>query len=76
MAHPFTDEKLREIVEGQIRKDENLGSQSGGSGHMGHVEYVLDGIDEPVKTGEAWDITYKYTVIVEEAKVKVEESMR
>ena len=64
MTPPFTEERLREIVETQIASDEKLGSQSGGSGHLGHVDYVLDGVDEPVRQGEAWEVTYKYTVIV------------
>jgi hypothetical protein len=64
MTSPFTDERLQEIIEAQIAKDEKLGSQSGSSGHMGDVGYVLDGVDEPVRQGNAWEVTYRYTIIV------------
>lgn len=64
MTRPFTDERLQEIIEAQIAKDERLGSQSGGSGHMGDVGYVLDGVYEPVRQGNAWEVTYRYTIIV------------
>ena len=64
MTSPFTDERLQEIIEAQIAKDEKLGGQSGGSGHLGDVGYVLDGVDEPVRLGNAWEVTYRYTIIV------------
>ncbi len=64
MTHPFTEERLREIIAGQIERDENLGSQSGSSGHLGYVESVIDGIDAPLRSGGVWKVTYRYTVIV------------
>jgi hypothetical protein len=64
MTSPFTDQRLQEIIEAQIAKDEKLGSQSGGSGHLGEVGYVLDGVDEPVRRGEGWEVTYRYTTII------------
>ena len=64
MDHPFPEERLKEIVEEQIARDEKLGSQAGGSGHMGDVGYVLDGIEEPLRRRGGWEVTYRYTTIV------------
>ena len=64
MTHPFSEKRLQEIIEAQIAEDEKLGSQSGGSGHLGDVGFVLDGIDEPVRRGGGWEVTYRYTLIV------------
>jgi hypothetical protein len=64
MTYPFSEKRLREILEAQIAKDEKLGSQSGSSGHLGDVGYALDEIDEPVRRGEGWEVTYRYTIIV------------
>jgi len=60
----FSIDKIREIVELQIKKDEKLGNQAGGSGHLSHVDFEINSIDDPVKTGENWKIKYAYTTII------------
>lgn len=60
----FDRDEIRNIVWKQIEKDESLGEQVGGSGHLGHVDCIIDGVDEPRKVPEGWEITYRYTVSV------------
>ncbi len=64
MTRPFTSEKLWEIINIQIAHEENLGSQRGGSDHLGYVEYSINRVTEPIKVGEFWKITYQYKVTV------------
>lgn len=65
----FSEKEIREIVEGKISQDENLGEQVGGSGHLGYQSYKIDHISKPekIQTGneETWRITYIYTLYVE-----------
>ena len=63
MSH-FNTVEIRNIVSNQIEKDESLGEQVGGSGHLGYVDFQIDSIDEPKKVPEGWEITYRYTVSV------------
>jgi len=64
----FSDAELKEIVDAQIRKDETLGEQAGGSGHLGYVEYEIDEISPPkmveTEEGQGWQLTYSYTLVV------------
>lgn len=60
----FSKEKIRDIVDYRIKMDEKLGDQAGGSGHMSHVDYVINEINEPVISGANWKIRYKYTIII------------
>jgi hypothetical protein len=64
MTHPFSCERFCEIIKIQIARDETLGSQRGGSGHLGYVEYSINSVTNPVKTDENWKITYQYKVTV------------
>ena len=65
----FSDSDPRDIVNAKIKEDEDLGEKVGGSGHLGFITYEIDKICKPegVKTqkGQAWEITYVYTIIVE-----------
>lgn len=62
----FTEEELRAIIDSHIGGRERLGDQAGGSGHLGHVSYVLGEIGDPVRgEGGVWEIPYSYTVFVE-----------
>ena len=65
----FTDAQLQEIVKNQIEKDEKLGDQAGGSGHLGFVSYRIKKISDPeesqVEKGRTWKISYEYVTIVE-----------
>jgi hypothetical protein len=60
----FDRDEIRNIVWKQIEKDESPGEQVGGSGHLGYVDCIIDGVDEPRKVPEGWEITYRYTVSV------------
>ncbi len=60
----LTKEQIEKAVQGQIEKDEKLGDQAGGSGHMSYVNYTVDEIGEPVKSDRGWEAEYKYTVVV------------
>ena len=60
----LSKDKIRELVKSEIEKKEKPGEQSGGSGHLAHVDYTIDSIKEPVKTGDNWKITYSYTTII------------
>ena len=60
----FDKDEIRNIVWKQIEKDESPGEQAGGSGHLGYVDCTINGVDEPKKVSEGWEITYRYTVSV------------
>jgi hypothetical protein len=64
MVHLFNNDEIRKIVWKQIEKDVSPGEHVGGSGHLGHVDCKIDGVDEPRKVSEGWEITYRYTVSV------------
>ena len=52
----LTKEQIETAIRQQIEKDEKLGEQSGGSGHMGYVDYVIDMIGKPCeKDGVAFE---------------------
>ena len=57
--------KIETIVESKIKRDEELGSLTGSSGHLGHKSYVVDEISPLKQVDRGWEITYKYTIIVE-----------
>jgi hypothetical protein len=65
----FTGERLREIVVAHIERNERLGYQAGGSGHLGYVSFEVDKIGEPTRIGsgegEVWEVAYSYTLFVE-----------
>ena len=63
MVHWHNDE-TKKIVWKQIEKDEKLGDQVGGSGHLGYVDCSIDNVNEPKKVPEGWEITYQYMVSV------------
>ena len=64
----FPEFKLREIIEAKICKDEDLGDQVGGSGHLGHVSYEIDSISKPERvqtdTSVGWKVSYAYSLVV------------
>ena len=63
MSH-LSKDKIRIIVSNQIEKDESLGEQVGGSGHLGYLDFQIDSIDDPRKAPEGWEITYRYTISI------------
>ena len=69
MRNMLSEETIGEIVKGKIERDESLGEQVGGSGHLGYKSYKIDYISEPEKTQtpnkELFKITYKYTIYIE-----------
>lgn len=69
MEPPIGEHEILSIVDSVIRKDEKLGEQAGGSGHLGFVTHHIDNINEvrQVQTnkGQGWKITYTYTIVVE-----------
>jgi hypothetical protein len=60
----ITPEELEIIIRSRIESAEKLGEQSGGSGHMGYVDYNIDKIEEPVLTDEGYTVSYSYTLII------------
>ena len=58
-------EKIENLVRQKIEKDEKLGHQAGGSGHMSHVSYTIDSIETKDTDEEKIEISYKYTIVVE-----------
>lgn len=64
MVHSFNNDDIKKIVLKQIEMDVSPGEHVGGSGHLGHVDYKIDSVDEPKKVPEGWEITYRYTVSV------------
>lgn len=60
----FNNDDSRKIIWKQIEKDESLGEQVGGSGHLSYTDCKIDSVDELKKVPEGWEITYRYTVSV------------
>lgn len=60
--------KFREIIKAKICKDEEIGDQVGGSGHLGHVSYEINSISKPERvqtdTGVGWKVSYGYSIVV------------
>ena len=60
----FTEAQLRDIVMRRIEADEGLGTHTGGSGHLGHIDAQIEEIGSPVETArdgrKAWKVTYVY----------------
>ncbi len=59
---------LLEIVTNNIKKNEKLGYQVGGSGHMGDVAFEIEEVSTPEETvfegSKCWEINYKYILVV------------
>jgi len=64
LVNLFNKDEISKIVWKQIEKDESLGEQVGGSGHLSHISCTIDGVDEPKKVPEGWEVTYRYTVSI------------
>lgn len=64
MVNLFDKDEISKIVWKQIEKDVSPGEHVGGSGHLSDVSCRIDGIGEPRKVPEGWEITYRYTVSV------------
>jgi len=60
----LTKEQIETAVHGQIEKDEKLGDQAGGSGHLSYVDYTIDQISEPMDKDGGWEVEYSYTVVI------------
>ena len=60
----FTEAQLRDIVMRRIEADEWLGTHTGGSGHLGHIDAHIEEIGSPVETlhdgRKGWKVTYVY----------------
>ena len=65
----LSEEKVRKIVEANIKQNEDLGDRVGGSGHLGYISYQINEISKPKKITvdkqSGWEITYTYTLFVE-----------
>ena len=51
--------KIETIVESKIKRDEELGSLTGSSGHLGHKSFVVDEISPFKQVDRGWEIKYK-----------------
>lgn len=65
----LTKDLVKRIVNAQIKKDEKLGQQVGGSGHSGYISYTINQIKEPISVQyeekTVWKITYTYIINIE-----------
>jgi hypothetical protein len=61
----YTEQEILNLIKEKIETDENLGDQSGGSGHMGFKSYKIDGFKTKQLDGANHMIIYQYTVFVE-----------
>jgi hypothetical protein len=61
----FTQEEFEKIVTSQIEHDEELGTLSGGSDHIGYKSYGIEEILPPRQVGKGWEVTYRYVTITE-----------
>ena len=61
----ITKNQIKEIIEKKIQKDEKLGTQTGGSGHLGHVSFVLNWMNVKDLPGNKYEVEYKYTLVIE-----------
>jgi len=61
----LTEKKIREIVESQIRQDNELGERAGGSGHLSYVSYRVDEIIPRDLPDGQIEVAYTYTLITE-----------
>ena len=59
----FTKEDIEKIVRSKIESDESLGTQKGGSDHIGHTSYEIVKISDPEKVDYGLEITYEYSTI-------------
>ena len=57
--------KIGEIVASKIKRDEELGTQTGSSGHLGHKSFVVDEISPLKQVDRGWEIKYRYTIVIE-----------
>lgn len=57
-------EALKTLIEKRIAKDERLGDQAGGSGHLSHTSVNLDGF-EVSETTDGLQVDYRYTKYIE-----------
>ena len=60
----LSKEEIEKLICGKIEREEKLGNQAGGSGHLSFVEYDIDWIGKPVKTEEGFVIDYRYTLVI------------
>ena len=61
----FTEKELEKIVTTQIEQDEELGTLSGGSDHIGHKSYGIEEITPPKQVEKGWEVTYRYVTVTE-----------
>lgn len=61
----FSKEEIIEIIRQKIQQDEKLGEQSGGSEHLGHIEFKLNHFISEQLSEDKLKIKYHYTLVVE-----------
>lgn len=54
-----------QIVRQYIEEKENLGSNTGGSGHLSYTGYTVQAIEEPVTSNDGFVLKFSYTVSIE-----------
>ena len=60
----IAEDALRALIIQKIRKDEDLGEKSGGSGHLSHTDYKIRFIDKAEKSTNGWKLTYSYLLSI------------
>ena len=55
---------IEQLIREKIERQEKPGEYTGGSGHLGSVDYQLESVEPPVLTGEGYRINYRYTRII------------
>jgi len=58
------NQQIEKIVRQKIESDENLGSQAGGSGHLGHVSYEINKLNFE-EVNDEYVVEYDYTLYTE-----------
>jgi len=56
--------EIEKVVREKIEQDEKPGEYTGGSGHLGSVDFQIDYIGKPVLTADGYRVNYRYTRIV------------
>lgn len=61
----MTDEKIKNIIEKYIESTEELGEQTGGSGHKGYISYSLSNYSFEKIVNDIYSVTFKYIISTE-----------
>ena len=61
----FSEQEIKKIISEKIKKDENIGHSSGGSGHLGFTSFELKDYSTDLISANSIKIKYTYTICIE-----------